>query len=296
MLVVGPSQVGAHEGRPLRVGIVNIMPRVESYEPMLLRPLARAAPLVEVTWIRLESHKYGSSDTSHIARSYVTFEQATSVEALDGVILTGAPVEEIPYGEVHYWVELCEVLRECLRARMRVLGICWGGLALARQLGIEKVLLGKKVFGVFENEVLEAEHPVLGGSDDVFRCAHSRHSGIPDTELEEAREAGIVRLLAHGAETGYSVFESPDGALLMHLGHPEYEADRIVHEWARDHALGRPDVEAPRNFDLDRPRNLWRAHRNELFGRWLHMLALARMPAATKLPAPMVRESACASR
>jgi homoserine O-succinyltransferase len=259
----------AQDTAALRIGIVNIMPRAETYEPFLARPLARAASLVDLAWIRLRSHSYSSSDATHIDRNYVPYEEATRSKPLDGLVLTGAPVEDLPFEDVHYWPELCAILARCQAEGTSVLGICWGGLALAKQLGIEKCAFEKKLFGVFEETVLDPDHPILGGSDDVFRCTHSRHSGIRSAELEAARDGGVVRLLSYGKETGYSVFESADGRLLMHLGHPEYEATRLAHEWERDSAAGRTDVEPPKHFDLARPVNVWRSHCNDLFARWL---------------------------
>jgi len=107
----------------------------------------------------------------------------------------------------------------------------------------------------------------------VFSCAHSRHSGITDRALEDGSDRGLVRLLSHAPETGYSIFDSADGRFLMHLGHPEYEANRLLLEWQRDSALGRSDVEPPTNFDPEKPRNVWRSHRNTLFSEWLRYLA-----------------------
>jgi homoserine O-succinyltransferase len=192
-----PGADAAWPPRPLRIGIVNIMPRAELYEAHLVRPLARAPLPVTPVWIRLQSHVYGSSDAAHIEqRTYVTFDRAVAREPLDGLVLTGAPVEELEFRDVRYWTELCEILGYC-RARVPgVLGICWGGLALAKQLGIEKQVFEKKLFGVYQNSVLDPEHPILGKSDDVFWCAHSRHSGARPSELGAARDAGIVRLLS----------------------------------------------------------------------------------------------------
>jgi len=263
-------------GRSLRVGIVNIMPRAETYEPYLLRPLDRALLPVDPIWIRLESHTYGSSDAAHIERTYVAFDEAIRRAPLDGLILTGAPVEELEFQDVHYWKELCEILAFCRTHVAGVLGLCWGGLALAKQLGLDKENFGKKLFGVFPNNVLDPHHAVLGGSDDAFWCAHSRHSGIRASDLEFARNAGRLRLLSYGTETGYTVFESADRRFFAHLGHPEYEASRLVHEWERDEALGRRDVDPPRNLDLARPVNVWRSHCNDLFARWLRHVALGR--------------------
>ena len=266
----------AWSGRPLRVAIINVMPRAETYEAYLVRPLARAMLPVVPVWTRLESHGYGSSDAAHIERTYLTFDRVLGVGSIDGILLTGAPVEELAFDEVRYWPELRAILEYGRERTAGVFGICWGGLALAKLLGIEKGRSEKKIFGAFENRVLEPEHPILGGSDDVFWCAHSRHAGVRPGELEAARDAGLVRLLSHGPETGYSVFESADRRLFMHLGHPEYEASRIVHEWERDAALGRRDVDPPRHFDLARPVNVWKSHCNDVFERWLRHLALGR--------------------
>ncbi|MGA3122225.1 MAG: homoserine O-succinyltransferase [Polyangiaceae bacterium] len=262
---------------PLRVGIVNVMPRAETYEANILRPLARAVLPVTPVWIRLRSHSYGSSDPDYIHRAYVDFEDAIGAGILDGLILTGAPVEDLEFHEVHYWTELVEILRFCRSHVASVLGLCWGGLALAKLLNIEKRNFETKLFGVFQNRNLASDHPILGGADEVFWCVHSRHSGVSDSDLEGARDAGVVHLLAHGPETGYSIFESSDRRFLMHLGHPEYGSTRLLHEWERDASLGRRDVDPPRNFDLERPVNIWQSHCNDLFSQWLRDIALRRV-------------------
>lgn len=272
-----PREAELVAGSPLlRVGIVNIMPRAETYEPYLLKPLERTLLSVEPVWIRLTSHQYGSSDAAHIRERYKTFEEALATGRLDALLLTGAPVEELAFEAVHYWSELSEILQFCSRRVPSTLGLCWGALALAKQLGLEKRVFTKKLFGVFQNLCLTQDHALTSGSDDAFWCAHSRHSGLLDVELEAARDDGRVRLLSHGIETGYSLFETLDHRFVMHLGHPEYEAERLAHEWQRDSKLGRADVERPRNFDPEHPRNNWRSHCNELFTQWLRLAAQAR--------------------
>jgi homoserine O-succinyltransferase len=271
----GPARSALFE-RPLRIGIINVMPRAETYEPFLLRPLSRSLIPVEPIWVRLRSHAYGSSAGDHIRGRYVSFEEAIHWEPLDGLILSGAPVEDLAFEEVHYWLELSEILKYCRTNVSSALGLCWGGMAMAKQLGIDKRTFDKKLFGVFENRSLAPRHVLMEGSDDVFRCAHSRHSGIEDEVLEAARDAGLVHLLAYGRETGYTIFESSDHRYLMHLGHPEYEATRLALEWERDSALGRRDVEPPANFDVRRPDNVWRSHCNALFSAWLLFIRAAR--------------------
>lgn len=264
---------GARGGsRTLRVGVINIMPRAEAYEPFLTRPLGRSGLPVEPVWIRLRSHAYGSSDRENLERNYVHFEDALGDGPLDGLVLTGAPVEELPFEEVEYWDELTGILGYARAAIRSTLGLCWGGLALAKLLGLEKTNYTRKIFGIFETRNLDPGHFVTGGMDDVFWCPQSRFSGIADDALEEAGRRGTVSLLAHAPEAGYTIFESGDGRFLMHLGHPEYEAFRLVEEYRRDLACGKPGVEPPRNLDVDRPLNRWRTHGSEFFGRWLMRL------------------------
>lgn len=281
-LVASPGRPSPARGArpPLRIGIINIMPRVESYERYLLGPLERAPWLVEPVWIRLETHAYSSSDRDHIARSYSTYERAMGEGGLDGLILTGAPVEELAFEEVTYWAELTRILEDARAHVPTTLGLCWGGLALAKLLGVEKQRYASKLFGVFQHRSLAAPgDDVFGDGSERFWCAQSRHSGISDEALERASAEGVVRLLAHSLEAGYSVFETPDHRWVMHLGHPEYEPARLVDEWERDSKLGRADVQPPRNFDLRAPSDVWREHRAALFSGWLGIAAQGLVPA-----------------
>jgi homoserine O-succinyltransferase len=266
-----PRRTGDEE--PTRIGIINIMPRIEAYEPNLLGPLARTANLVEPVFVRLTSHAYQSSDHAHLDRFYQPFDSLVGQGPLDGLILTGAPVEEIPFTQVHYWRELSEILAHARLHIKSTLGICWGGLALGRMVGIEKRLFAKKLFGVYEERILVERHDVLRTQSSTFVCAQSRHSGAVTEDLEGAARAGVVHLLSHGQESGYSVFETPDGRFLAHLGHPEYEADRLVFEWNRDRDLGRTDVTAPANFTASSPETAWRDHREALFAGWVARVA-----------------------
>jgi len=269
VLCVDQDQALKEDIRALRIGVLNIMPQAETYEFSLLYPLGRSVLQIEPIWIRLQTHKYASTDQSHLEKLYVTFEEAIDRKRLDGLIVTGAPVEEIPFEQVTYWEEILRILRYAQRNIASTLGLCWGALALAKYLGIEKEVLPKKVFGVFETRNLNRDHRITGDMDDVFWCPQSRHSGIPDEVLEIERDKGKINLLAHAKDTGYIIFESADQRLLMHLGHLEYEPGRLVEEYNRDMKLGREDVGKPENVDLDNPINTWRAHRNEFFSQWI---------------------------
>ncbi len=255
--------------RALRIGILNVMPVAETYEFSLLHPLGRSVLQIEPIWIKLHNHAYSSSNSKHLEDFYIHFEEAISSRQLDGLVLTGAPVEELPFENVHYWGELTRILKYAHTNISSTLGICWGGLALARFLGIEKVHYPEKMFGVYETVNLDRSHRITGDMDDLFWCAQSRHAGIPDDVLEAEAEKGTVHLLAYAKGAGYTIFESADQRFLIHLGHPEYEPERIVKEYNRDREKGRTDVRMPLNFNLDKPINSWRSHRNEFFSQWV---------------------------
>ena len=255
--------------RALRIGILNVMPVAESYEFSLLHPLGRSVLQIEPIWIKLHDHAYSSSNAKHIQDFYIHFEEAIEKRGLDGLLLTGAPVEDLPFENVHYWRELTRILKYAHNNVSSTLGICWGGLALAKFLGIEKVQFSEKKFGVYETINLDRHHRITGDMDDVFWCAQSRHAGIPDEVLEAERDKGTIRLLAYAKGAGYTIFESADQRFLIHLGHPEYEPERIVKEYSRDRENGRSDVPAPHNFSMEKPVNTWRSHRNEFFSQWV---------------------------
>jgi homoserine O-succinyltransferase/O-acetyltransferase len=269
ILCIAQEQALKEDIRALRIGILNIMPKAETYEFNLLHPLGRSVLQVEPVWVRLKTHEYRSTSQDHLDNLYVSFEDAIARKRLDGLVITGAPVEEIPFDQVNYWLELQRILKYARNNIASTLGICWGALAIAKYLGIDKVEYPKKIFGVFETRNLKTEHHVMGGMDDIFWCPQSRHSGIADETLERERDRGNVNLLAWAPQTGYTIFESADQRFLMHLGHPEYNSRRLVEEYQRDMRLGRCDVEIPVNFDVKKPTNRWRGHRNEFFSQWL---------------------------
>jgi homoserine O-succinyltransferase len=269
ILVVDQESALREDIRALRVGILNIMPKAETYEFSLLHPLGRSVLQIEPVWIRLLTHTYMSSDRAHLDSLYVPFEEAIKDNNLDGLVLTGAPVEEIPFEQVSYWDEIKRILKYAQKNIASTLGICWGGLALAKYLGIDSILFKEKLFGVFETFNLDRTHRITGDLDDVFWCPQSRHSGIADEVMELEREKGNINLLAFSKEAGYTIFESTDQRFLMDLGHLEYEPHRLVEEYDRDVKKGRTDVPVPENFDLNKPVNRWRGNRAEFFQQWI---------------------------
>jgi homoserine O-succinyltransferase len=223
--------------RPLRIGILNLMPKAQDYDAMLQHSLhsassvtGLAAPRLSLVRMRLESHTYASSDRKDLEARYRTFDAACAEGQLDGMILTGAPVEEIPFESVRYWPELCEILRYAAKDIPSTLGLCWGAMALAAQLGIEKRVRSRKLFGVHAL-TLRADTDFQGHAGDVVYCAQSRHADLDPTSVEAAERLSLVRILAEGHGFGVSVIESRSGRFRMHLGHPEYDARRLVAEY-----------------------------------------------------------------
>jgi homoserine O-succinyltransferase len=267
---VSAPQIAERELPVWRIGVINLMPKAEVYEELLLSALGAATHrdvAIEPVWIRLHTHRYTSSDAAYMDQSYVSFEQATA-EPLAGLILTGAPVEELAFSEVYYWQELSELLQWARREVPSTLGLCWGAMALAKLIGAEKRSLPKKLFGSFPLSPLGADHRTLATNSLVW-CAQSRHSGTADEELEQAARDGTLDLLAHSPFAGYSIFESSDRRFLMHQGHPEYRVERLLFEYERDRLLRRGDVDAPAGIDLTCPQSGWRSHGVSFFAGWL---------------------------
>ena len=264
---IEPELAKRQDIRPLRIGILNIMPLGKQYEFNLLHPLGLSPLQIEPIWIRLTTHSYKTWDNSHLDQLYVTWEEATADAPLDGLIITGAPVEHLAFEQVNYWPELVELIADARRNCASTLGLCWAGFALAYLAGVDKVAFNQKLFGVYPLRSLVPGHALMGTQNDVFLCPQSRHAGLDDAAMEAAQRQGRLRLLAHGEQVGYTIFETTDQRQLMHLGHPEYNAGRILAEMERDKARG--DVPPPENFDSDHPQTLWRSHRNLLFQQWV---------------------------
>ncbi len=264
---IPPSQAKRQDIRPLRIGILNIMPLGEKYEFNILHPLGLSVLQLEPIWIRLESHNYKSWEPKHVDDIYVTYEEAMRDQPLDGLILTGAPVETIEYEDVYYWEEIKTILSDARKNIPSTLGLCWAGFVMAYLEGVKKLNYDHKLFGVFELKNLAPDHPIIGELDDVFFCPQSRQAGMPDEAMEEASESGRLKLLAYGPEAGYSIFSTTDDRFIAHTGHPEYNATRLAEEAKRDH--GNPEVPAPVNFDFNNPLNRWRSHRNIFFAQWV---------------------------
>lgn len=258
------------------IGMLNIMPEAHKYEPYLLESFCNPERDTEPVWIRLSSHGYGSTPATELAR-YRCWD-SLDPDRLDGLVLTGAPVEHLPFEHVRYWPELTAILDDAEQRHIPVFGICWGGMVTAARMGIEPEVYDRKLFGVFDARSPEPDHDVSGNGNGKFRCPHSRFAGLHTRSVAEAVNDGQARLLGTGPECGPFVVESVDRFWMGHLGHMEYPPERLIFEWERDLNAGRPDVPEPAGMDPDRPELLWKDHRHAMVNRWLETVDKFRRP------------------
>ncbi|HEU5469673.1 MAG TPA: homoserine O-succinyltransferase [Actinophytocola sp.] len=272
-------------GRPAvpRIGFVNLMPRAEQFETMLLPQFALAAPM-EPVWLKVNERRYALDDRASIDRRYRPLAAALAEGPLDGLVVTGAAVEHLPFHEVRFLPELSEIVGYAAMRGIPVLGLCWGALAVGHLLlDMSHTVWEDKVSGVFETELLVRDHPLATGLDDRFWTAHSRYAGFDESCVDRLAAAGRVRVIARSAGAGTVIAESADHKVLMHIGHPEYAAGRLAEEYRRDVDLGLPNVRPPAGVELDRPVNRWRSHSMVFFANWVRLVCQpAAVPAAAR--------------
>jgi homoserine O-succinyltransferase len=257
--------------RPLRVAILNLMPTKIATETQLLRLLSNSALQVEVTLLHTATHHSKNTDAEHLLHHYQTFEQVC-LEKFDGLIVTGAPVEQMPFEEVEYWDELTGILDWAETNVESTLHICWGAQAgLYHRYGIPKYDLPRKMFGVFEHSILTRNERLLRGFDDVFLAPHSRHTEIRRRDVERVEELNI---LAESEEAGLYILATRDGRHIFVTGHSEYDPLTLKGEYDRDVNKGLP-IHVPKNYypgnDPAQPPHVrWRGHASLLFSNWLN--------------------------
>ena len=257
--------------RPIKIGLLNLMPLKEDTELQILRSLSNTPLQVDVVFVNVSSHKSKNTSTSHLDKFYVSFEEIKD-QRFDGFIITGAPVEQMPFEEVDYWEELKEIMEWTKTHVTSTMHLCWGAQAgLYYHYGIEKVQLDEKVFGVFEHRVKNRKTPLVRGFDDVFYAPHSRHTTVP-TEAIESEEQLII--LAESEEAGVFLTMSLDGKQIFVMGHPEYDRVTLNNEYMRDKNKGL-EIALPKNYYPDdnfenRPLLTWRSHANNLYTNWVN--------------------------
>lgn len=270
IFVMDENRAFTQDIRPIAIGILNLMPLKEDTELHLLRSLANTPLQVDVYFMTLSSHETKNTKKSHLDTFYRPFSRMKEWN-LDGLIITGAPIELLEFEEVDYWDEFCEVLEWSKQHVTSTIHLCWGAqAALYYRYGIKKMILPNKVFGVYEHRIMHRRVPLVRGFDDVFYAPHSRHT---DVELDKLRQIEDITILAESDEVGLLLCMSNDGKEIYNMGHFEYDRVTLEKEYKRD--AGRADVLMPQNyFPGDDPTKTpilnWRAHGNAFYTNWLN--------------------------
>ena len=265
--------------RPLKILVLNLMPKKIETETQLSRLLGNSPLQVDLELIHTKSHISKNVSAEHLIAFYKTFDDVRN-RTFDGMIITGAPVEKMPFEEVEYWEELCEIMEWSKTHVHSTFHICWGAqAALYYHYGINKVPLPEKLFGVFEHTVTHKGSILFRGFDDKFMVPHSRHTTIL---LEDVKKVPELKILSLSQKAGVYALATDQGKQIFITGHSEYDADTLKKEYLRDLEAGLP-IEIPENyFPDDNPDNspnvTWRSHANLLYSNWLNYFVYQTTP------------------
>lgn len=255
--------------RPIEILILNLMPTKIATETQLVRLLSNSPLQVNPTFINTESYESKNVSAEHLQRFYKTFSEIKN-NYYDGMIITGAPVETMPFEDVAYWKELTEIFEFAKTNVTSTMFICWGAqAALNYYYGVEKQLLPQKLFGVFPHKKLRLYEPLLKGIDDEFFIPHSRHTTIRQEDVEKVSE---LEILATNEKAGVAIIRSRDDKQVFLTGHMEYDRYTLKDEYERDLAKGL-DIAAPENYFRDENKTVvknWSGAANLLFTNWLN--------------------------
>jgi len=265
--------------RPLKIGILNLMPTKINTETQLLRLLGNTSLQVDIDLIQTASHTSKNTSSEHLLKFYKTYEDIKD-ERYDGFIITGAPVENLPFEEVDYWPELVTIMDWTRTHVYSTFHICWGAqAALYHHYGVDKHSLPEKMFGIFEHRILHPTHPLIRGFDESFLAPHSRHTGVDPRDVEAQPD---LQVLAYSDAAGPYIISRRDGRQIFVTGHSEYDRDTLASEYFRDVEKGLP-ISVPVNyFTHDDPSlpivHRWRGHASLLFSNWLNYFVYQATP------------------
>lgn len=265
--------------RPISIAIVNLMPLKEETELQILRSLSNTPLQIDVVFVALESHESTHTSLSHLNKFYMSFADIKE-QNFDGLIITGAPVEQMEYEEVDYWPEISRIMEWSKTHVTSTLHLCWGAQAgLYYHYGIPKRALDKKMFGVYRHKVMNRKIPLVRGFDDYFYAPHSRHTEVRREDIE--KHPGLT-ILAESQEAGVFLVINEDGSQIFVMGHPEYDRVTLHKEYMRDKEKGLP-IEKPVNYYPDddenqKPLLQWRSHGNILYANWLNYYVYQQTP------------------
>ena len=261
----------AQDTHPLRILLLNLMPKKIETETQFARLLGSTPLQVELELIHTKSHQSKNVPPEHLLAFYKTFDDVKE-QNFDGLIITGAPVEHLEFEEVEYWEELCEVMAWSKTHVNSVLYVCWGAQAgLYYHYGIQKQGVPAKMFGIFPHIVEDKNSILFKGFDETFMVPQSRHTTVLQEDIEKVEG---LQILSTSEKTGVYAVASKDGRQIFVTGHSEYDAETLQNEYLRDLALGKP-IDIPENYfpndDPSQPPILsWRRHAHLLFSNWLH--------------------------
>ncbi len=279
-IFVMPNEIALRQDiRPLKILILNLMPTKIETETQLLRLLGNSPLQVDIELLQMASHTSKNTSPHHLTTFYKTFSQVKE-ESFDGMIITGAPVEQLEFEEVDYWDELCEIMDWSKHNVYSTFHICWGAQAgLYYHYGIKKHMLPKKLSGIYTHTVLNPHHQLMRGFDDTFKIPHSRFTGLYEDEVKRCMG---LEILAVSKEAGVSIVCSRNGRQVFVTGHAEYDRETLANEYFRDKNKGL-NPEVPFNYfpndDASKtPPMVWRSNANLLYTNWLNYFVYQATP------------------
>ncbi len=279
IFVMDSDRASSQEIRPLKILILNLMPIKVTTETDLIRLLSNSPLQIEIDFMHMESHTSKNTPIEHLMTFYKTFDEIEQSN-YDGMIVTGAPVEQLEFTEVTYWNEITKIMDWAKNHVTSTFFICWAAQAgLYHYYGIPKYSLQEKMFGVFEHVNFDKLNPIFRGFDDIFYVPHSRHTEVRAEDILKNPE---LTLLSESPESGVYMVMARNGREFFITGHSEYSPNTLDTEYKRDLAKGLP-IDMPRNYYLnDDPNNeplvRWRSHANLLFTNWLNYFVYQETP------------------
>lgn len=279
IFVMTETRATTQDIRPLRIAIVNLMPTKIDTETQLLRLLGNTSLQVETELVKMRTHVSRNTSAEHLTAFYKTFPEICD-QNFDGMIITGAPVEQMAFEKVEYWDELCEIMEWSKSHVHSTFHICWGAqAALYYHFGIPKIPLEKKLFGVFPHKAERKNYILLRGFDDVFMAPHSRHTTVRREDLDRC---AALKILASSEEAGVYAAITENGRQVFIMGHSEYDPRTLEREYLRDKNAGLP-ISVPVNYypnddDTQEPLVTWRSHANLLYANWLNYMVYQTTP------------------
>jgi homoserine O-succinyltransferase len=279
IFVIEETRAEGQDIRPLKIVILNLMPLKITTETDLIRLLSNSPLQLQISFMKVKAHSYKNTPIEHMRQFYRDFDTMRE-EKFDGMIITGAPVEQMEFEEVSYWEEIKGIFDWARTHVTSTLYICWAAQAgLYHHYGIPKYPLDKKMFGIFEQRPLCPLLPIFRGFDDVFYVPHSRHTEIRREDIDKHPE---LQIIAESEDSGVGIVMARGGREFYITGHSEYAPDTLDNEYKRDVAKGLP-IELPRNYYLNndpsqKPFVRWRGHANLLFSNWLNYYVYQETP------------------